>query len=167
MADFNSEFWSWFINIIIIGGIVWLVYLLQVNSKRFTIHYWRIMMSIWSWKTSCRINKRKNESIGCISNQKNGINASFLILHGQVCSQVTARLKSMRMRSGTSNRFNSEQKDTDRCFCQCLMLTNGRHLHHGWPNHYKSRRKAGHRFSRVNGERWHWHTLSHHFHNRG
>ena len=25
MADFNSEFWSWFINIIVIGGIVWLI----------------------------------------------------------------------------------------------------------------------------------------------
>lgn len=33
MSDFNSEFWSWYINIIVIGGIVWLVYLLRVNSK--------------------------------------------------------------------------------------------------------------------------------------
>ncbi len=33
MSDFNSEFWSWFINIIVVGGIVWLVYLLRVNSK--------------------------------------------------------------------------------------------------------------------------------------
>ncbi len=33
MSDFNSEFWSWFINIIVVGGIVWLIYLLRVNSK--------------------------------------------------------------------------------------------------------------------------------------
>ncbi len=33
MSDFNSEFWSWFIDIIVVGGIVWLIYLLRVNSK--------------------------------------------------------------------------------------------------------------------------------------
>ncbi len=33
MADFNSEFWSWFISIISIGGIVWLIWLLIINSK--------------------------------------------------------------------------------------------------------------------------------------
>ena len=33
MSDFNSEFWSWFINAIVIGGIIWLVYLLRINSK--------------------------------------------------------------------------------------------------------------------------------------
>lgn len=33
MSDFNSEFWSWFIDVIVVGGIVWLIYLLRVNSK--------------------------------------------------------------------------------------------------------------------------------------
>jgi cytochrome c oxidase cbb3-type subunit 3 len=33
MSDFNSEFWSWFIDIIVVGGFVWMVYLLRVNSK--------------------------------------------------------------------------------------------------------------------------------------
>ena len=33
MADFNSEFWSWFISAIVVGGIVWLIYLLQINNK--------------------------------------------------------------------------------------------------------------------------------------
>jgi len=33
MADFNSEFWSWFISAIVVGGIVWMIYLLQINSK--------------------------------------------------------------------------------------------------------------------------------------
>ena len=33
MADFNSEFWSWFISAIALGGIVWLLYLLQINNK--------------------------------------------------------------------------------------------------------------------------------------
>ena len=33
MSDFNSEFWSWFIDIIVVGGIVWLIILLRVNSK--------------------------------------------------------------------------------------------------------------------------------------
>lgn len=33
MSDFNSEFWSWFIDAIVVGGIVWLIYLLRVNSK--------------------------------------------------------------------------------------------------------------------------------------
>ena len=33
MADFNSEFWSWFISAIALGGIVWLIVLLQLNNK--------------------------------------------------------------------------------------------------------------------------------------
>lgn len=33
MADFNSEFWSWFISAIVVGGIVWMLYLLQINNK--------------------------------------------------------------------------------------------------------------------------------------
>ena len=33
MADFNSEFWSWFISAIALGGIVWLLFLLQINLK--------------------------------------------------------------------------------------------------------------------------------------
>ncbi|MCW8829926.1 MAG: cytochrome-c oxidase, cbb3-type subunit III, partial [Gammaproteobacteria bacterium] len=33
MSDFNSEFWSWFISAIALGGIVWLLVLLQVNLK--------------------------------------------------------------------------------------------------------------------------------------
>ena len=33
MADFNSEFWSWFISAVVIGGIVWMIYLLQINNK--------------------------------------------------------------------------------------------------------------------------------------
>ena len=32
MADFNSEFWSWFISIIVIAGIVWLLVMLRMNS---------------------------------------------------------------------------------------------------------------------------------------
>lgn len=34
MSDFNSEFWSWFIIAIVVGGIVWLIYLLQLNNKQ-------------------------------------------------------------------------------------------------------------------------------------
>lgn len=33
MSDFTSDFWSWFIIAIVIGGIVWLVYLLMGNNK--------------------------------------------------------------------------------------------------------------------------------------
>jgi len=33
MADFTSGFWSWYIGIITVGGLVWLIYLLQINSK--------------------------------------------------------------------------------------------------------------------------------------
>ncbi len=33
MSDFTSEFWSWFIIVIVGGGIVWLFYLLRGNSK--------------------------------------------------------------------------------------------------------------------------------------
>jgi cytochrome c oxidase cbb3-type subunit 3 len=33
MSDFNSEFWSWFIDAIVVIGIVWLLVLLRVNSK--------------------------------------------------------------------------------------------------------------------------------------
>ena len=33
MSDFNSEFWSWFISAIALGGIVWLLFLLQINLK--------------------------------------------------------------------------------------------------------------------------------------
>jgi cytochrome c oxidase cbb3-type subunit 3 len=33
MSDFNSEFWSWFIDAIVVGGIVWLIYLLRINSR--------------------------------------------------------------------------------------------------------------------------------------
>jgi len=33
MSDFTSEFWSWFIIAIVVGGIVWLVILLRGNSK--------------------------------------------------------------------------------------------------------------------------------------
>jgi cytochrome c oxidase cbb3-type subunit 3 len=33
MSDFTSGFWSWFISAIVIGGIVWMVYLLKGNSK--------------------------------------------------------------------------------------------------------------------------------------
>ena len=32
MSDFTSSFWSWFIITISVGGIVWLLYLLKVNS---------------------------------------------------------------------------------------------------------------------------------------
>ena len=32
MSDFTSSFWSWFIIAISVGGIVWLVYLLKINS---------------------------------------------------------------------------------------------------------------------------------------
>ena len=34
MSDFNSEFWSWFISAVVIGGIVWMIYLLQINNKQ-------------------------------------------------------------------------------------------------------------------------------------
>lgn len=34
MADFNSEFWSWLIIAIVVGGIVWMIYLLQINNKQ-------------------------------------------------------------------------------------------------------------------------------------
>jgi cytochrome c oxidase cbb3-type subunit 3 len=33
MADFTSDFWSWYIGTIVVAGLVWLVYLLKVNSK--------------------------------------------------------------------------------------------------------------------------------------
>jgi cytochrome c oxidase cbb3-type subunit 3 len=33
MADFTSDFWSWYIGAITVGGLVWLVYLLLINSK--------------------------------------------------------------------------------------------------------------------------------------
>ena len=33
MSDFTSDFWSWFISAIVIGGIVWLVYILMGNNK--------------------------------------------------------------------------------------------------------------------------------------
>ena len=33
MSDFTSDFWSWFIIAIVVGGIVWLVYLLKGNNK--------------------------------------------------------------------------------------------------------------------------------------
>jgi len=33
MSDFTSDFWSWFISAIVIGGIIWLVYLLVGNNK--------------------------------------------------------------------------------------------------------------------------------------
>lgn len=33
MSDFTSSFWSWFIIAIVVGGIVWLVYLLMTNSS--------------------------------------------------------------------------------------------------------------------------------------
>lgn len=33
MSDFTSGFWSWFIIAITVGGIVWLLYLLKVNSN--------------------------------------------------------------------------------------------------------------------------------------
>ena len=33
MSDFTSEFWSWFIIVIVGGGIVWLFYLLRGSSK--------------------------------------------------------------------------------------------------------------------------------------
>lgn len=33
MADFNSEFWSWFISAISLGGIAWLILILRANSK--------------------------------------------------------------------------------------------------------------------------------------
>ena len=33
MADFNSEFWSWFISAIALGGIFWMLLLLQINKK--------------------------------------------------------------------------------------------------------------------------------------
>ena len=33
MADFNSEFWSWFISAIALGGIVWMLFLLQINKS--------------------------------------------------------------------------------------------------------------------------------------
>jgi len=32
MSDFTSSFWSWFIIAITVGGLVWLVYLLKINS---------------------------------------------------------------------------------------------------------------------------------------
>ncbi len=33
MSDFTSSFWSWFITAIVVGGIVWLLYLLRANTK--------------------------------------------------------------------------------------------------------------------------------------
>ncbi len=33
MADFNSEFWSWYISAIALGGIVWLLYILHITKK--------------------------------------------------------------------------------------------------------------------------------------
>ncbi len=33
MSDFTSEFWSWFIIVIVSGGIIWLLYLLRATSK--------------------------------------------------------------------------------------------------------------------------------------
>ena len=33
MSDCTSDFWSWFISAIVIGGIVWLVYILMGNNK--------------------------------------------------------------------------------------------------------------------------------------
>lgn len=33
MADFTSGFWSWYISAIVVAGLVWLIYLLQINSK--------------------------------------------------------------------------------------------------------------------------------------
>ncbi|VAW54904.1 Cytochrome c oxidase (cbb3-type) subunit CcoP [hydrothermal vent metagenome] len=33
MSDFTSEFWSWFIIVIVVGGIVWLLYILSGNNK--------------------------------------------------------------------------------------------------------------------------------------
>lgn len=33
MADFTSDFWNWYISAIVVGGFVWMVYLLKVNSK--------------------------------------------------------------------------------------------------------------------------------------
>lgn len=33
MSDFTSSFWSWFIITIVVGGIAWLLYILQVNLK--------------------------------------------------------------------------------------------------------------------------------------
>jgi len=33
MSDFTSEFWSWFIIAIVVGGILWLFYLLRGNNK--------------------------------------------------------------------------------------------------------------------------------------
>lgn len=33
MSDFVNNFWSWYINAIVIGGIVWLVVLLLINSR--------------------------------------------------------------------------------------------------------------------------------------
>ena len=33
MSDFTSEFWSWFIIAIVVGGIIWLFYLLQGTNK--------------------------------------------------------------------------------------------------------------------------------------
>ena len=32
MSDFTSSFWSWFIIAITVGGFVWMVYLLKINS---------------------------------------------------------------------------------------------------------------------------------------
>ena len=33
MSDFTSDFWSWWITAIVVGGIVWCIWLLIVNSK--------------------------------------------------------------------------------------------------------------------------------------
>lgn len=33
MSDFNSEFWSWFISAIVVGGFIWMLYILQINNK--------------------------------------------------------------------------------------------------------------------------------------
>lgn len=33
MSDFTSEFWSWFIIAIVVGGLVWLIFLLRGQSK--------------------------------------------------------------------------------------------------------------------------------------
>jgi len=33
MSDFTSEFWSWFIIVIVVGGWVWMFYLLRGNNK--------------------------------------------------------------------------------------------------------------------------------------
>lgn len=33
MADFNSEFWTWYISAIVLGGIAWLIYMLYSSLK--------------------------------------------------------------------------------------------------------------------------------------